>query len=636
MCGIAGYLLHQPLPNLHILRQMSGLLAHRGPDDEGYWALSATGQATDWSGDTSPACWRSQLPVLEAEQAFEHRLAFAHRRYAVTDTSPAGHQPMTRAGLTLVFNGEIYNHFDLRQQLLAYGHTFHTHSDTEVVLAAWQQWGSGCFSRLRGFWAIALYDAAAQTLLLSRDPLGKAPLYLLHNAAGWWFASDIKPLLAACPEECSRYRETAISAYLHRGWRDGEGHTFWQNIYSLPPATCLHIHLPSGKKATHRYWHFPPKRLLRTDIGIEECATQLSTLLQQAVSRRLPADLPVGFTLSGGLDSATLVALAATASAGDAKLPVFTVAYADPRHDESPLARLMTARYAHRLDHTVWDGLEETLEQGDTWELFQRLQEEPFHDPVLYTDFVQQKRLKQLGIGVCILGAGGDELLAGYPAFLPAHLRWLLRQPGWGKWCQIMEDVAAMGRHFSPDYLRRGWGRGEALWSAVLRQPLPPPALPPRHLEGMIQAKMSDQAMHYWLRSLHKHYMGVPMEPRMPFLDLDVVEFCLQLPPDYLIRDGWSKYVLRRAVSTLLPSEVVWRKQKMGFPFDTESWLHQQKTDICRRIQRAPPNPWLDARRLLEHYDQLLKMDAQRLWRAVCLCVWYGVAQHFTSPPSID
>ncbi len=613
MCAIAGYLTRSPQPTLDTLFAMSHLMAHRGPDGEGWWAVDAADGR--------------QLSGSSAEGNFFHRLALAHRRYAVMDRSPDGHQPMTVGRLTLVFNGEIYNHDELRHELRSLGAQFRTATDTEVVLAAYQHWGERCFERFRGFFALALHDARSHTLLLARDPLGKAPLYLLERPDGLWFASDIKPLLAACPDERERVSHEAVAHYLHLGWRDVGHRTFWQNIRSLPAATWLRVNTRSGETTTQRYWHFPEKRLTHSELSLPEAAEQLRNLLAQAVSRRLRAALPVGFTLSGGLDSSALVALAAQQSGGG-KIPVFTVRYADPKQDESPFARQVVARYADRLEHIVLDGLDQTLADVDAWDSFFNLQEEPFHDPALYTDFVQQQRLKAAGLGVCITGAGGDELLAGYPAFVPTHFRWLMAQPGWGKWPHLAADVVAFFRSLPARELanlvaRRWLGIGQSAGFQLLRPTLPYPARLPQDLHHMVLAKMGDEAMHYWLRSTNKHYMGIPMEPRMPFLDVDVVEFCLRLPPDYLIRHGWSKYILRRAVADLLPPAVLWRKRKMGFPFDTGAWLSQNKTDICRLISRDTDNPWLDVAGLIRAYPDLCRRSPQLLWRMVCLSMWY-------------
>lgn len=246
----------------------------------------------------------------------------------------------------------------------------------------------------------------------------------------------------------------------------------------------------------------------------------------------------------------------------------------------------------------------------------------------LYTDFVQQQRLKAAGLGVCVTGAGGDELLAGYPAFLPAHFRWLTAQPGWGKWPSMAADVVAFFRSLPATELanlvaRRWLGMRQSTGFQLFHPTLPCPTRSPQDFDHMVLAKMGDEAMHYWLRSTHKHYMGIPMEPRMPFLDVDVVEFCLRLPPDYLIRRGWSKYILRRAVADLLPPEVLWRKRKMGFPFDTEAWLSKNKSDICRLISRDADNPWLDVAGLMGQYSDLCHRSPQLLWRMVCLSLWH-------------
>ncbi len=625
MCGIAGYWQQQGEMDTGILLSMTGLLAHRGPDDEGYWLWDQAAQkGRSFVGKDTAAGISDHFSDLRQFPQIPHQLAFGHRRYAVIDLSVSGHQPMVTHDLALLYNGEIYNFQALRRELESLGHHFSTHSDAEVILHAYRQWDKDCFSRFRGFFAIVVFDIRQNTLLLARDPLGKAPLYILRRPGGCYFASDIKPLLAACPEERLKVRAGAVADYIGSGMRDYGNGTFWENITTLPAASWLQIDLRSGESSSAVYWTIPQQRIQPHELDLPQAAKQLRHLLGQSLERRLVADRQVGFTLSGGLDSSTLLALYAQDPTRP-KAPVFTVRYADPKYDETDFARRVIQRYSAHFEHIIIDGGARTL--ADEWDSFMEIQEEPFHDPALFTDFYQQRFLKSSGVDINLNGAGGDELLAGYPAYYLPHMRWLWQQ-GWRKWPEIIADAAGIFENIPLS----------DLWSILRKKQLASSSNLPDHFllkpstqtdsisgefsEAMRQ-RMGAWLMYYWMRSQHKNYMYLPVEPRLPYLDVDLVDFCFRLPPDYLMRGGWTKYLLRLAVADILPPEIVWRKRKMGFPFDTRSWLKQQEPALRLLLNRDLDNPWLDIPAVLRSYDTLLKDDAQLLWRMVCFSLWH-------------
>lgn len=625
MCGIAGYWVRRGLPNAELLADMTNLLVPRGPDGVGYW-LGQTGvDGQCFAGLDSPPSVRAAQPLLP-QGSKPHALGFGHRRYAVLAQGAQGHQPMCRGDLVLVYNGELYNYHTLRTELTQCGVALKTGSDTEVVLAAYEQWGIECLNRFRGFFAFALHDGRDNTLLLARDPLGKAPLYVAQKTDVLYFASEIKPLLRACPEMRAQVDPLAVSHYLCAGLRDVGHQTFWRNIQSLPNGSWLRVQLNTGHFETKQYWHLPTRRLEEAALPFETALSQFKALLRQSVERRLVSDVPIGFTLSGGLDSSAVVAMYAQAPR-PGKVPVFTIRYQDPRHDESPYARAVVARYAHCLEHHVLDGEAHTL--AEAWDGFLRAQEEPFHDPVLFTDYWQLQRLKALGVGVYLSGSAADELLAGYPAHLLAHLRGLSPENP-AHWADGVGDVAALWRHTDlallQSWLKRRWqSPNKASWRPFLRFDPALVAPPARDFDALLLEKMGDSTMHYWLRSLQKHAMQIPIEPRLPFLDQDLVEFCLKLPRGYLIKRGWTKYILRRAVVPLLPPEVVWRRRKMGFPFDTAAWLARHADMHRSMFQAAADNPWVDGSAVARQYENLLRTDAQLLWRLLCFCQWWRV-----------
>lgn len=423
--------------------------------------------------------------------------------------------------------------------------------------------GQGLFAQIAGIFAFALFDAQAQELWLVRDALGKAPLYFIQHDDFLCFASDIKPLLEACPQEKAKLRNTAITDYLHFGRRDFAHHTFWENINSLPAGSWLKIQLPSGETSAQHWWQMPAQRWTSDDLSMAEAVRGLQTLLHEAVDLRMNSDRKTGFTLSGGMDSSALLAIACQHLPAGEKLPVLTIGYKDKAQDETYFAKLLTRKYAHQTEHVVLDGLDQTV--LEEWDHFLGLQEEPFHDPVLYTDYLQQKQLKALGADICITGAGGDELLAGYPSFFLTHIRGLWQEGGLLQTPEILRDLFMLARSFSTGEWLNLWAKKSNDSPQLLRNQVFAQNLS-KDLHTQIMQKMGNYQMNYWLRSLQKTYMSIPIEPRLPLLDQNVVEYAMRLPLNYLIHRGWPKYVLRKAVEPLLPQEVVWRHKKNGLP----------------------------------------------------------------------
>jgi asparagine synthase (glutamine-hydrolysing) len=313
MCGISGYFSFSgPVEDTSFLRVLNRAVAHRGPDGEGMAfvrrggaaLLLLVGERTALTPDL-PA-WKEDLKVV-------HDAALGHRRFAIIDPSAGGHQPFwsVDGAVGVCFNGEIYNYRELKRELQAEGHVFATRSDAEVLLHAYRQWGEGCFERMRGFWALALWDAR-WGLLLSRDRLGKAPLYYARHAGRLWFCSEIKGLRAVAGSGAFPPRLEAVRQFVRAGLRDVGDETFFQGIRTFPKASHAWVK-PDGSFEARSFWAPPAHRLSRGDLGEDEALRGLEERLVTAVDLRLRADVPIGLELSGGLDSSALAALAVSA-----------------------------------------------------------------------------------------------------------------------------------------------------------------------------------------------------------------------------------------------------------------------------------------------------------------------------------
>jgi len=519
-----------------------------------------------------------------------------------------------------VFNGEIYNYLELRDELAAKGYNFQSQSDTEVLLAAYQHWDTECFARLNGFWAIALFDFRRRRLIVSRDRLGKRPLYWTRCGSRIYFASEIKALLRV-PDvyRARKVNEDVISRWLIAGQKDLEFSTCFEGIYSLPSASWAVVDT-SFPDSVRRFWVVPSKRLAETDISPVEAARDLRSLLVDAVHIRLRSDVPLSVELSGGMDSSTLVAIAAQVQRE--RIQTYTVRFPEESYNEEPFARSVARHY--NTDYRVLDS-----PSGGFWRHilpFTYLEEEPYHSPNLQTNQAIWSQMRAMGTKVSLNGAGGDENFAGYSTYyIPAQVQHLLE---WRFGAYVRNAVRySQGR----TNLRGGvqpimlllkeWSGRLALPSFHSEATLPnilgckrlPRLSRLSTLSEVLYSDMTNTLMPYWLRSGDRGFMGIPLEVRAPFLDYRVVEFAFRLPVTYLFRDGWHKWILRKAVEELLPADVVWRRRKMGFPFPSERF-HAENCDILNFILDNARNPYIDfAQRKRFSHD----------WKVMSFVLWY-------------
>ncbi len=633
MCGISGYVLtNQTETTADRILRMTRAIAHRGPDDEGL-TLFAPDSATGL--DLKTAHTVSGLPDLQAAEAIApvpHHIAFGQRRFSIIDITPAGHQPFWSSDrqMCVAFNGEIYNYVELRHQLEQRGHHFRTQSDTEVLVEAYLEWGTDCFQYFNGFWAISLYDARKQAVLLSRDRIGVAPLYVAQTAAGVFWSSEIKGIFAGTHPGDFTISAQAIADFIQQGWRDLFHNTFYEGIVTFPNAAFAWIE-PDGSYQPQPFWQLPRQRRSEREVTTPAAIKELRYLLTDAVKLRLRADVPVGIELSGGMDSSALTALAAQTGS---HLAAFTVSFPGTAADEEPFARKVAEYYGDRIDyHILTPPAHDLFDRADE---YIGLMEEPFHSPNLVTNQNIWRQMAAQGIRVSLNGAAGDELLAGYAGdYHPPYLRQLLRQ---GKVGRFAHEFLSFSESQTDrlGYLRSAYRLIPESVRLYNRRAIAP-TLNPFILPGSIQRRaglsqeinqrlvdvMGDWRMNYWLRAGNKSCMGVPLETRAPFLDYRVVDFAFTLPVSYLIRDGWLKWILRQAVQDVLPPEVIWRKLKAGFPFPYTEWLLASKQRFFAMITPLDC-PYLDLKKLQsDTYEVLAHRQPLYLWRLLSLALWW-------------
>ena len=605
---------------------MTSCLRHRGGDDEGY-ALINRGSDSLWAGigRDAPEALRARLPDILAvkEDAFD--VALGHVRFAIVDPSVAGHQPFVSAdgSCCVTFNGEIYNHAELRRELESCGVCFRTSCDTEVLVEAYVKWGVDCFRRFNGFWALAIYDRRSRNVILSTDRVGKKQIYWSKVGDVVFFASEIKALRAVEPIRSNGgVNERAALEWLALGRRDWSETTMFQGVHRLPAATWCIVdsRFPSN---TNRYWSLPSQRLTERQLGADTAAEELRALLSDAVRIRMVADYPVGVELSGGLDSSVLAFEAARHSGGH--VSTYTVRVPEQRWDESGWAQ--SVAHAIGSDHHVLNRPEAAF-----WPRvadFVALHEEPVHSPNLFSNQSLWMAMRGDGFRVSLNGAAGDELFAGYGDYFPAAQRTSFRQRNFAEFLSNAlrwTEQSPWRRPFSAlrSFRTGGWllsklrgsqssGDAARLLARELLGSIPRDDSGQFDLSSMLYRDMTERKMPYWLVSGDKNYMGLPIEVRAPFLDYRVVEFAFRLPESLLIRHGWHKWILRRAYAGLIPSSVIWRRRKMGFPIGLNSML-TQSSEAIRLLCEAADNPFVDT-----SHPALI----QRHWRAISFLLWF-------------
>ncbi len=605
MCGIAG-ILHLDGSPIHVdeLGAMSDAMSHRGPDDEGYWLLNRrSGAHASYLGRESPA--ELDLPSLPSDNPVLADLGLAHRRFSIIDISLSGHQPFLYHDGTcaVVFNGEIYNYIELRAELEQAGLMFCSSSDTEVLAAAFKAWGTAAFAKLNGFWSAALYDIPQQRLVLVRDRVGKKPLYWSRLGQRVYFASEIKALLAvATVRDRRKVNESAILPFLAYSYQNTGNRTFFADIEQLPAASWALVS-DSFPRETTPYWHLPRTRLKESEISVEDACVQLRDTLRDAVRIRLRADVPWGVELSGGMDSSSVLAFAAELH--DKPVAAVTVRWTGQPCDEEAFA-IAVAKHVG-ADHRSFDP-----PVVGFWRhvlAFTHLEEEPYHSPNLQTNQVIWALLRAQAAKVTLMGTGGDEIFAGYPLYYDRAQAEHLLGGRFASYCDNAWHWTA-----APNSLRSWGGPLKAMVGHLVRSGLPFLLPPSRHaphacvagsgeplrfdltLSEMMRRDFLERLLPYWLKAVDKSSMGLPIETRCPFLDYRLIELGYRLPLTYLFRHGWHKWILRKAMEPLLPTDVLWRTNKQGFPFNTRGFLSESRPLIDLILRRAR-NPYIDLTR---------------------------------------
>lgn len=575
MCGIAGFVGPGDLDDVLAMAQA---LAHRGPDGEGAYADA------------------------------ERRVYLAHRRLAIVDLED-GAQPMWNADATIgvVFNGEIYNHRELRSALEARGHRFTTdHSDTEVLIHGYAEWGEGLPARLNGMFAFCVYDRRRKRLFLARDRFGEKPLYFAKQGGLFAFASELNAIARHRHFEV-QLQARSLQKVMAYGFLPAPN-AILEDCEKLPGGAHLTFDIESGGSRVGRYWRFnlePDEAWL--ERSEEELVEELRSHLRTAVERRLMADVPLGLFLSGGIDSSAVLA-AARAAAPSRSFQTFTLGFSEPSFDESAHARRVADAFG-ATNEVEWLDLETARDCASG--VLARL-DEPLGDASILPTYLLARAARRR-VKVVLSGDGGDELFAGYDPFralTPAHLynRFVPRPLH-----KLLRDAVSLmpvsKRNMSLDFkLKRtlmGLSYGPALWNPVWLAPAEPAFIEHLFEDALTPEELYSEAIDVWerdparslvertlnfytnfylpddiLMKVDRAAMMSSLESRAVLLDNDLVTFCERLPTRFKYRGGRRKYLLKRAMTGILPVDIIDRPKK-GFGMPTASWL--------KSMPRTPP-----------------------------------------------
>lgn len=629
MCGIAGYIsrTNKYKPDYALVKKMTDKIAHRGPDAEGQW--------TD-----------------------EH-IALGHRRLSIIDLDSKSNQPMFShdGRYAITYNGEIYNYIELKKELISNGAVFKANCDTEVIIEAYRAYGENCMNLFNGMWAFALYDLEEQKVIFSRDRFGIKPMYTIDNEDVFAFASEIKALLAAFPEE-NILNETWIYRYLSGSVNeDRDENCVYKNVKIFPAANYMVYDLRSHAKTYKRYWNVDEKLFYDRWMKGKNPIKTFKALFESAVELRLRADVEVGACLSGGLDSSAIVGCASKKSGK--KMHTFSSIYTDKECNEEPYIRLVNEK---------WNTVPHYMKPDDYEENFTKYiadltyhHDQPTVSASLYSQYMVMKGV-QGNVKVVLDGQGADELFAGYIPYYSYYITDLMNKNTLRAKCKAIKMLVLVKKEWpdvigavSTDTIVRLVGlknsflfqnqnkinglkvkRNASLFTDdfmdKVHDDFQAKEIPcSSALNTRLCNDVLNKSIPALLHNEDGNSMAFSIESRVPFLDYRIVEFAIALDGKYKIKNQWTKWIIRKACREYLPREIAERKNKMGFPAPFARWLREGKSkdeikDIIYAFgeRNIVPAETIDCfykahmDKTVDFSDILFKFYSMELWLRTC------------------
>ena len=600
MCGISGIInkLGVEVDKVH-LSKMNDKIIHRGPDSGGFY--------------------------------FENNIGFGHRRLSIVDLSILGHQPMCYLDkYVITYNGEIYNYLELKEELIGFGYSFKSATDTEVILAAYDYWGYSCLNKFNGMWSFAIFDKPKNEVFCSRDRFGVKPFYYTDNDEYFAFGSEIKQLIPF--QNCIRADRQILIEFLLTSIDNHNENTYFEGIFTLLPGHYMRISLSDFKIQTLQYYSLYDRVKPNNNVLIDDI-TSLQSILKSSVSLRLRSDVTVGTCLSGGLDSSAISAIASKEYV-DKTGRKFTSIHARSSESETD-----ESRYA--IEVANFYGMDLYIVTPKTEDFVQLVdevvytQEEPFGSPSMFMGYHVFQKAKELGCKVMLNGQGGDEILLGYERYYTSYLYSLsfykrikelfLQANNSGL---SFKDAFLYYFYFSSFKLRKMRLIRESLIKRELLEvhsfeTLKKSVNSFKNIFELQKLEVSAIQLPHLLRYEDRNSMRHSIETRLPFLDYRMVEASISLKPEYKISGGWTKYILRKALEGIVPNSVIWRKNKLGFNAPEKTWLSHHEKQMKEEISQSK------LLKEITNFDKLLNtfssLSLKNKWKYYNIAVWERV-----------
>lgn len=598
MCGIAGVIDFNRQNNFQEVQKMLSVSSHRGPDSSDIFQ--------------------------------ENNVTLGHNRLSIIDTAERSNQPFQYKNLTMVYNGEIYNFIELRECLKRKGYSFNTSSDTEVLIKAFYEWGVKCFSMLNGMFAFAVYNSDTREILLVRDQFGIKPLHYYYDGARFSFSSEIKQLLQTSISR--KANESVLLEYLTFGYENFNSQTFFSNIFALDPGSFLRLRTDNLNFSIQKFYELHMTDSY-SDLTIHEAEKTFLELLIDSIDIRLRADVKIGTLLSGGLDSSLVSAIAANRynSTDGHKLTAIHAKSIDRVTDESAFARDVATSagigfevvepsvnsFANKLSEIVYT------------------QEEPFGSPSMYMGWHVFRRAHELNCKVMLNGQGADEIFLGYERYFPLSMNY--KNP-----LKLLYTAYLFSKNsrvnFKNNLLYYFYFRNHKIRELRSSQNsfLKKSVLKKYHLNNIVLSAKSYHSpfdlqkleieslqLPHLMRYEDRNSMRHSVETRLPFLDHRLVEFGIQLPLNYKLNGGWSKFIVRKASEQYLNKAISWRKDKLGFEAPTNIWFDTFSDMMYNEVYQSEfLNDFVDKQFIKKNYSN---MSVRNKWALFNVSIWSKV-----------
>ena len=599
MCGIS-IAINKNIKDVSLkqIKNLNDKVSHRGPDDEGFY--------------------------------FGKNFAFGHRRLSILDLSPAGHQPMNRENLWITYNGEIYNYIELRKQLIDLGHTFTTKCDTEVILIAYKEWGVDSFRRMNGMWAFCIYDEKINNLIFSRDHFGIKPLY--YTQFDDWFVagSEIKQFTEFENFQPKLNKKIALN-FLAQGLLNYSEETFFEGVNELRPGHMLEYNLDTHDFTITKWYNLKSSsKKIKDDF--ETAVEKVRSFFTNSLQMRMRSDVKVGSCLSGGIDSSSIVSCIHKNELSNPDFATITSCYKDKRYDEQTFSDLVS-------DQTKFLAIKVYPELNDLWQKseFDNIiyhQDQPIGSASHYSEYKVFETARKHNMIVMLDGQGSDEYLCGYGEFFLIYMNTLLHRCSLLKMYNLLKIRAKQKKiSFFKELIQFIQSQfyfqivnklkniiGRTRYSYLTNESqiimgMEAANFNANNIRDLSINEIMYSSIPYQLHSEDRNSMLFSIESRLPFLDHEMVEYVIGLPDDYKIRNGYTKFILREAISEL-PNEIKERKDKMGFVAPDREWIKENKVIVRKELKDLVAQNNIFSEDLLLRFDKFIngKLDYEPVY----------------------